>query len=274
MTASAQVDTATSGISIADGAFPFERRPLYIVARDHVQVRARDEFLVVQQDRYPARHFAFAKLDRVVCNSHVDWTGEAMTRCLKHRVTISWLTTNGELLGYCAPKMRDHEPLHACLERFATIPGAHIRWENWFRHRRMVVLSKWAEFAEKAGDPVTQRAFRELSRTYVYWRQSPLRLAAELFGPFQSLILARLTREGAQCRYTGRQDTTLDLLDELTLLLWGQANLDAGSVAGIVHERKLQWQFLESWQRAQFATLEEHLVTFKLFVVGTLDSCP
>lgn len=250
------------------------RRPLYIVAKDRVQIRANQDFLVVQPEGLSARHFPFAKLDRIVCHTGVDWSGEALTRCLMHRVTISWLTGRGELLGYCTPRVADHEPLHACMERFAAIPSALVRWENCFRHRRMVVLSAWAERNDKTGDSVPETTFRELCRGYVYRREPVLRLSAELLGPFQSYIVARLTREGVHCNYPGRNDRTLDLLEQLTLLLWGHANLDAGTLAGRIHERKIQWQFLESWQKEHFATLEEHLVTLKLFLVETLSACP
>lgn len=250
------------------------RRPLYIVAKDRVQIRANQDFLVVHPEGHSARHFAFAKLDRIVCHAGVDWSGEALARCLKHRVTISWLTARGELLGYCAPRVAHHEPLHACMERFAALPSAAVRWDNWFRHRRMYVLSAWAERQDKAGDSVAARTFREVSRGYVYRHEPVLNLAAELLGPFQSFIVARLTREGVQCRYPGRNDTTVDLLEQLTLLLWGHANLDAGSLAGRIEERRIQWQFLESWQKEHFATLEEHLVTMKLFLVETLSASP
>lgn len=250
------------------------RRPLYVVAKERVQIRANQDFLVVQPAGQSARHFAFAKLDRIVCNADVDWSGEAVARCLMHRVTISWLTGRGDLLGYCTPRIADHEPLHVCMARFAALPSALVRWDNWFRHRRMIVLSAWAEHRDKAGASVAAAVFLELSRGYVYGREPILHLSAELLGSFQAYIVARLTREGVQCIYPGRSDTTFDLLEQLTLLLWGLANLDAGSVACTIHERRIQWQFLEAWQKEHFATLEEHLVTLKLFLVETLGACP
>lgn len=272
MSAFLKVEARASGSD--DAEHSGVRRPLYVVAKDRALIRANQDFLIVQAEGHSARHFAFARLDRIVCHAGVDWSGEAMARCLQHRVTISWLTGRGELLGYCVPRVPDHEPFHHCMERFAGMPSASARWENWFRHRRMFVLSVWAENKTKCGAPVTEQAFRELTRGFVYRQESVLNLSADLLGSFQSFIVARLTREGVECSYPGRNATTINLLDQFTLLLWGHANLDAGSLASRIQERKIQWQFLEAWQKAHFATLEEHFVNLKLFLVGTLKASP
>lgn len=272
MSAFLKVEARATGSDAAESSG--ERRPLYVVAKDRVQIRANQDFLVVEAAGHSARHFAFARLDRIVCHAGVDWSGDAMTRCLQHRITISWLSGRGELLGYCTPRVSDHEPFHHCMERFASLPSASVRWGNWFRHRRMFVLSAWAENKAMSGVPVAEQTFCELTRGFVYRRQSILNLSADLLGPFQSFIIARLTREGVQCEYPGRKDTTINLLEPLTLLLWGHANLDAGSLASRIQERKIQWQFLEAWQKAHLATLEEHFVNLKLFLVGTLKALP
>ena len=267
-----KIEARDPGTLVADKAGL--RKPLYIVARDRVQIRANEAFLVVQPDAHPVRYFAFARLDRIICHAGVDWSGEALTRCLQHRVTISWLTGRGELLGYCIPRVTSHEPFHHCMERFAGLPSASVRWENWFRHRRMFVLSAWAESKAKCGAPVAEQTFRELTRGFVYRQEPILQLSAELLGPFQSYIVARLARERVECSYRGRNDTTINLLEHLTLLLWGHANLDAGSLASKIQERKIQWQFLEAWQKDHFATLDEHFVNLKLFLVGILKASP
>lgn len=251
-----------------------DRRPLYLVPRDRVQVRCNGEFLSVQQRGHGVRQYAVRHLDRVACNHLVDWEGDAMTLCLHHGVTVSWLGAHSQLLGHCMPTVIDTHPLHACLERMVESTGAEQRWDNWFRHRRMHVLSAYATRRQAASDEISERDWRELKRQYVYWRQVPPQLHPDLLGPFQAMLVARLAREHVQTTYLCRSGHVLDLLDDLTLLVWGEVNLESRGLGVVIADRRLQWQFVESWQREHPTVLSDHLDAMKFFIARTLQTCP
>lgn len=252
---------------------PSAPRPLYLVPKDRVQVRCNGEFLFVQQRGREARHYAVRHLDRVVCSHLVAWEGDAMTLCLRHGVTVSWLDSHSQLLGHCTPTVADTHPLHACLERFVESTSAEQRWDNWFRHRRMHVLSAYAARRQAGGDEIPEREWRELKRQFIYWRQVPLQLHPDLLGPFQAMLVARLARERVQTTYLCRGGQVLDLLDDLTVLVWGELNLESRGLGVVIADRRIQWQFVESWQREHPGVLSDHLDAMKFFIARTLQTC-
>jgi len=250
------------------------RRPLYLVPKDRVQVRRDGDFLVAQQRGQPARHYVVSHLDRVICTALVDWEGEAMALCLRHGVTVSWLDGHNQLLGHCMPAVIATHPLHECLERFVESRNAEQSWDNWFRHRRMHVLSEYAARRLAAGDDIPEAEWRDLKRQYVYWRQVPRQLHPDLLGPFQAMLVARLAREHVRPTYPCRSGQVLDLLDDLTVLVWGEINLESRGLGVVIADRRIQWQFVESWQREHSALLTDHLAAMKFFVARTLQTCP
>lgn len=254
-------------------AAPAPARPLYIVAGARVQIDVKNDTLVVKQGAKPPRYFPFARVSRIVCNRICDWTGAALVSCLERRITISFLTRATEILGYCLPHVSQNEPFHTCMEKFASAPRAAACFDNWFRQRRMRVLSRWAKGREAAGTSVPDDAFCEMKRRFVYLSEHNLYLDVALLGPFQALVVERLNREGARCSYPAGGDTALPLLESLALLLWGEINMEAGALAVAVIDRKLQWLFLESWMKKHGSTLDEHLIALKLFIVRERDTC-
>ena len=254
-------------------ATPAPAKPLYIVASERVQIDVKADALVVKQGAKGPRYFPFARVSRVVCNRNCDWTGAALVSCLDRRITISFLTRATELVGYCLPHVSQTEPFHTCMEKFASSPRAAACWNNWFRHRRMWVLSRWAKGREAVGTSVPDDAFCEMKRRFVYLSEQDLHLDLALRGPFQALVVERLNREGARCSYPPGDNTTLPLLESLVLLLWGEVNMEAGALVVAVTDRRLQWLFLESWMKGHGSTLDEHLIALKHFIVRERDLC-
>lgn len=271
MSALAIASSTTLSTSAADAA-PLPRA-LYLLPAQRIRVDANGHALVVTQTNKPARYYPMSRISRIVCNKLADWTGVALMLCMDRRVTLSWVNQGTELIGYCLPHVAHHEAFHICMEKFAAIPAAAVRWDNWFRHRRMRVLHSWAEKRAAAVSPVSESAFCEMKRRFVYLAEYELHLDIALVGPFQSAIIERLNREGALCTYPARDDTTLSLLDSLTLLLWGEINLEAGAIAVATSERRLQWMFLETWLKEHADALEEHLIALKQYLAHALISC-
>ena len=86
----------------------------------------------------------------------------------------------------------------------------------------------------------------------------------------EASVLAELRRAGALPAYDTLDDAKLALLEELTILLWGQINLQAGALAVLVADRLLQITFLESWLQQNSLVITRHLTALKLFATDML----
>lgn len=252
----------------ADDAPP--RQPLYINGNARWRVDTRHGALELSAEGRALRRFPLGRIDRVICGTGVDWTGEALFECLKSGITVLFENGRAQAVGYALPAVAPGEPLHQCLMAFSGLAEAHIQFENWLRHRRMEVVARWWEGYLVAHPSTTGYYYDEVKRQFVYWAEVQPRLNESLRVLCEARALAELRRAGALPAYDMPDDGQLAVLEEITTLVWGQINLESGALAVMAGERLLQVNFLEAWFEQNALALSRHLSALKLFVVEAL----
>ncbi len=246
------------------------RQALYIAGSDRCTITARHGALELTATGRALRRFPLGRIDRIVCRRTVDWSGEALCLCLEHGITVLFENGHGHAIGYALPAIEPGEPLHHCLQRFAGFTEASTSFDNWLRHRRMEIVAQWWEAYTVSHPATTGYYYDEVKRQFVYWKEIQPRLAEALRPLCEASVLAELRRAGALPAYDTLDDAKLALLEELTILLWGQINLQAGALAVLVADRLLQITFLESWLQQNSLVITRHLTALKLFATDML----
>jgi len=242
------------------------RRPVYLLPTNRIEVRAEHAALVVAQPSAPARWIPIGRIDRIVCNQHVDWTGSALQLCMARGITISFSGRRDQTAGYLLPHVADEQTLNACLERFVSQPGAGSSLENWLRHRRMRVLREWAHERISRGHSVGNAEFCDLKRRWVYQSEVTPMLAPHMLSVCRAAVLARLHSAGALPNYVTSQGNPYPLLEMLAQLVWGEMNLDAGILAASCSDDCAQLIFVEGWLANNRESIAEHLRALAVFV--------
>ncbi len=241
-------------------------RPAYLLPKERIEVRAEHAALVVAQPPAPPRWIPIGRIDRIVCNQHVDWTGSALQLCMARGITISFSGRRDQTAGYLLPHVADEQTLNACLERFVSQPGAGSSLDNWLRHRRMQVLREWAHKRISHGHSVGTAEFCDLKRRWVYRSEVTPMLAPHMVNVCRAAVLARLHAAGALPSYVTAHGKTYPLLEMLAQLVWGEMNLDAGILAASCSDECAQLVFVEGWISNNRESVAKHLRALAVFV--------
>lgn len=248
------------------------RKPLYLATRATIRVTAEAECLVLRGTGSQVRRFPVARLDRIVCNRHADWSGEALALCLARGITVTWLGADGRALGDCSPRLAEPSTLHAALESYLEMPRWTASYGNWLRRRRMALLIRWARGRLAAGTGISRDQWETLKREFVYKGTMQPTLTAELPGWCHALVVARLKDAGLHTRYWGYDGEALELAEDLSALLWAGMNLDWGTLMGAAREPKAQAMALEAAMDGQIERIRDHLAHLRRHVAQALDS--
>lgn len=248
------------------------RKPLYLATRTPVRVCADADSLVVRGTGHQAQRFPLARVDRIICNRHTDWSGEALALCLGRGITVTWVGGDGCALGDCSPRLSDPSSLDASLERYLESPGWPCQYGNWLRRRRMALLIEWARRRLARGTPVPHDDWETLKREFVYKGVIRAMLPPELQGGYHAFVIARLSSAGLHGRYWGYDATPLELAEDLTALLWAAMNLEAGTLASSVQSPRTTAMVFEAGVRDNEQTLRDQLAHLRLHVARAIDT--
>lgn len=233
------------------------RKPLYLATSQPLKVGLNGEALSLKNETGTQR-FPLARIARIVCNRHVDWSGQALAACLTHDITITWLDGYGNPLGGAAARLAAPCLLHPALELYLELPDWQGRYGNWLRRRRMATLCAVARKAGASGQPFSPEYFSGLKREYVYLgRLSPL-FPNEGLGWCHAAAMQQLAAEELLARYWGYGGAALELAEDLAGLLWAAINLECGGLpaAGTSRSRMM---FFEAWLHEHCGLLTEHI---------------
>jgi len=248
------------------------RKPLYLVARQKMQVGAEAESLVVRMKTGAVRRFPIARIDRIAANGNADWSGAALALCLARGVTITWIGADGQPSGDCCPRVARPSTLHRLVERYLEASRWPDGYGNWLRHRRMAVLVRWARRRGAEGAPVAGDEWEALKREYVYLGRVPERVPDQLFGWCRSHVAARLWTAGVQGRYWGYDGGVLELAEDLTNLLWAGLNLDAGPLLASARDTQALALAFEAGLAERDAVLGDHLAQLRRYLSRAMQS--
>ena len=231
-------------------------RALYLGARDKKHISCTDEALVVRNDRAQTLRYPLARVARVVSNTCVDWSGEALALCMRHGIGISWVDGKGESIGTCYPRVRTPPCLCAALELWLEALGGLDRYHIWLKTRRMAVLMQWGETQASAVNPIL---WENTKREWVYGQQFHEHLPLGLRSHCLAYVGAQLGGHGLAPLQWGPQAQAIHLDDDLCQLLWAEMNLCTGTLADTAHGDKDLIALFERWLTRNGAALSLHL---------------
>jgi hypothetical protein len=194
----------------------------------------------------------------------VDWSGAALSLCLQHRVTVSWIDGCGEPAGHLWPRRTRPEELAGLLN---ALTADDLTWPeaygNWLRRRRLHVLHEWRHHRELAYFAVTPGEWQAAKQAFVYRGQVPELLPRLLHVPATALVVARMAETGLQLHYWTTMDPGLALAEDLTNLVWAEMNLCAGPLAAAIEEPRLAASLFEQWAGTCTGIVNAHLASLR-----------
>ncbi len=242
------------------------RKPLYLATGIRLRIIAQAASLVIQQAEKSDRRFPLARIDRIVCGSQTDWSGEALSLCMATGVTITWVSGHGEVLGHCASTRCIAADRETRLEAFLEHPDWESRYRDWLRNRRMSVLVEWA--AACSGENIAPNAqeWEKRKREYVYQGEFVAVFDAEAKAWCYAWTLARMRETGLAARYWGHDASALDLAGDIAGLHWAEINLAGGAFVKGGSGTREGLLFFENWTRLHHARTADHLAQLNRFV--------
>ncbi len=192
--------------------------------------------------RYP-----LARIDRIVCNRHVDWSSEALTRCLRHGIPLLWVDGRGEVIGFAGPRLGMAQPFDVLLDSYLDRADWHSRYTNWLKQRRLETLVLVALRAVHAGHAMSQAEFDEHKRAYVYNAHFEAVYPEMARAWCHAYVLRHLVVGGIAPTHWAYDGQPLDLGDDLCGLVWAELNLEAASLALAADQTQTQLLLVESW---------------------------
>lgn len=250
------------------------RKPLYLATSKRIRITAEGEAIAVHQTPAGLSRFPVARIARIICNRHADWSGKALALCLSRQITITWVDGGGNGIGSASPRLATPLSLHHSLEIWLEQPDWDVKHENWLRKRRMDVLLQFTARSLAAGRPFCRETFETQKREFVYNNEISSAFAPVGIGWCHALVVARLARKGLQTRYFGYDGGTLELADDLSRLLWAELNLDCGSLTVTANKERVQMLFFENWARQRQDRLIAHLAHLKRYVAQENNNWP
>ena len=218
-------------------------RALYLGGAVPKRVTCTEQALVVTNAGAQTWRYPLARVARVVSSPAVDWSGAALSLCMRAGITIAWIDSQGTSLGVCNPCRGNRSDVATALELLIAAPGGGDRYDNWLRHRRMVCWRQWAADARGAW---TRQAREAIKRQWVYGGQCPARLPRMLRGLCLALVAGQLQPHRIPPRLWDDQARSVEIDRDLCQLLWaelhhGKASLtpcpdrgDAGAEAALI----------------------------------------
>ena len=182
--------------------------PLYLLADSTRLIRADVTALLVTCEGVTPRRYPFRRLSRIVCNHRIDWTGEAVARCLAHGISIQWLDLENRPIGVVRPKSANPDELGVVIEAAMECKIWQARYSDWLRHERMRILQIHGRELNAA-----------LVAEAVYRDRLPERLAATARAACSSFVTAAIYRAGLRDAYMSPEAVTLRLAEDITRLI-------------------------------------------------------
>lgn len=233
-------------------------RALYLGGREHKRVTCTEAALVVTNEQAQVMRFPVARVARVVSSADVvDWSGTALSLCMRAGIGITWIDANGQAVGSIYSQVRKTASLATVLELWSERADGAARYQNWLRVRRMDVLVRWGR--EHAAS-VTPQQWEGTKREYVYGAAFVVHLPNELRGLCLAYVAAQLDNYGLPPQLWGPRLEAFNLDEDLCDLLWAEMNLGAGNLAENVDDRATATQLFERWSARNASALTLHLV--------------
>lgn len=242
------------------------RRALYLLPREPVRMERAHGALRVCREGEAPRYIPVSRIERVLCNHLVDWSGRALELCLLSGVVICVQSGFYGTVGYGVPRLREDEPFHRVLERFVVNPDAHAWLDNWFRHRRMRALVASSREREEAGRTVPAAVFDDLKQRWVYRAEVVAVLPERLQGAVTSVLLSLFREAGIEPVYLDDEAKPVSIIEAWSNLIWGELNLAGGALLSGLEDECSALGFVEGWIAVRRERFVQDLREFAVFI--------
>lgn len=246
-----------------------DRKPLYLQPSQSQRVDAGPDHLLLRRDTGTPLRFPLARIARVVCNTHTHWSGHAIALCLQNAIPIIWVNGHGHALGHTSPVPARTAALETLLDSYLELKDWRPRFDNWLIHRRLHILHAWAQTQPPGLDA---ERYGALKRSFVQNGQIPPGFAPEGAGYSHALVAEQLARQDLHMVYWGFDGQALALGQDLAALLWGQLNLESGTLANIAGAGQLPAHLFEARAHGLALQLQGHLGSLKCHLAREVDA--
>jgi len=205
------------------------RKPLYLIGREALEVRAEDGSLAVFRARVPAGRFPIRRVSRIVATSRVHWRGEAFALCFEHGIPVVIIDAAGGVRGVCTPACRRLSPFSELLDELTAESHWRIGYESILRHLRSRELRVW-EQERAASNPLAPAERSAWIRCYVQRAEPPVSPTFDCRGAVRAIVERQLHRASARGQYWAIGGEILDLAGDLTAILYGRLLMRAGGL--------------------------------------------
>src|SRR5690606_39124453 len=120
------------------------------------------------------QRFPLARICRIICSRQVDWSGAALTLCLREGIPITWVDGHGHALGNTQTLFPQPLPFTTLIDVYLELPDWPGRFANWCARRRLETLTTCAMRAAREGRHLEAGELEGLKRQYVYNGEHPL----------------------------------------------------------------------------------------------------
>jgi hypothetical protein len=232
-------------------------RALYLGSRSHKRVSCTAEALVVTNARAQVMRYPIVRVARVVSSADVvDWSGPALSLCMRAGIGITWLDRDDQVVGSLYAQTRRTASLATALELWAERADGKASYQNWLRARRMDVLVRWTE---EHSAPVTPKHRESIKREWVYGGKYSVHLPNALRSLCLAYVAAQLNSHGLVPLLWGPSVEGIDLDEDLCELLWAEMNLGAGALAEKTNQPAVLASLFEHWSARNASALTLHL---------------
>lgn len=235
------------------------RKPLYLMTSHNARIDANGAALFFKSDSLPAQTFPLARITRIVCRNHIDWTGRALSTCLAEGIVIVWVDGHGHANGHACAAMQKPDSLSTLFDHYLELKDWPRRLQNWQARRRLAALISAAKRRLENGHPLDATEFATIKHDYIHLGELHPRFDPQVQAWCHALTLDRLNKIGLADCYYGFDGTRLDLAAVLTDLLWAELNIEAGNLATSHIPNPTLARIFETWAIDRERHLLDHL---------------
>lgn len=226
----------------------FLKRTLYLTAKNNPSLTLDGPSLLITEEASAPRRFPLRILRQVVVQGTVTLPSPLLEQCLRHGISITWLESSGEPLGFFWPAVDIPAALNERLELFWERSDWHWKYENWRRaqERRALqdTLSALQLWLKDLRPEQAERVLLRILERQGVWNALPWRIRF-LRGLLLNLVQERFLALGVTLQSLERRTAAIQIPEDFMRLLFWQYHADLYACApaacdGSLHEFRRQ----------------------------------
>jgi hypothetical protein len=242
------------------------RKPLYILTTTQARMKSGRNYFVLMRAGVATAFYPAARIAHIICNRHLDWSGEALALCLAHGITITWIGDDGRALGNSQNLDDDPNPANSIIKHYTQLPDWTERFGKWLIHRRREVFAACFPRGNWWENPSKAEKTEAVGYDFIHKGRHETYFPDAGQGWMHARTLDYLHRNGLRSIYWGMDGNPLELARHLAALLWAELNFDCGPLPASCRDTHLATRFFEDWAHQHADRLPLHLGDFKRHV--------